>query len=136
MSGIGGFQTLLKGSSNLTNTASVLEITSISLPELGVTDIDVSSMDSTDNFMEFIGGSVDPGLIDITLNYDPAVDADILAAVGDVNETWTITFPDNSTWATVGYVNKMGGGTSTMNDKIDRVLSIKCSGVPTQTTGA
>jgi hypothetical protein len=128
MAGQGGFATTIAGS---VNTTPIGEITSISLPELGMTDIDVSSFDSASNYMEFVGGSVDPGVIDIELNYTPADDALILAAVGDVNETWTITFPDSSTWATNGYINKMGGGSTAPNDKISRTMSIKCSGVPT-----
>ena len=131
MAGQGGFATTLGGSVNFTGTNVIGEITSISMPELSMTDIDVSSMDSVQNYMEFVGGSVDPGLIDVELNYDKDEDALVLAAVGDVNETWTITFPDGSSWATNGYINKMGGGTSAPNDKISRVLSIKCSGVPT-----
>lgn len=133
MAGQGGFVTTLGGSSNFTGTNVIGEITSISLPELGMTDIDVSSFDSANNYMEFIGGSIDPGVIDVELNYDADEDALVLAALGDVNETWTITFPDASTWATDGYINKMGGGTTAPNDKITRVLSIKCSGVPTHT---
>ena len=127
MAGIGGFATTIAGS---VNTTPIGEITSISLPELGMTDIDVSSFDSSSNFMEFVGGSVDPGVIDVELNYDGDVDTLLLAALGDANETWTITFPDASTWATNGYINKMGGGSSAPNDKISRVVSIKCSGVP------
>ena len=133
MAGIGGFKTFIVGSSNMTAVTGIVEVTSISLPELGVTDIDVSSFDSASNFMEFVGGSVDPGVIDLELNYNAAIDTLILAAIGDVNETWTITFSDASTWASNGYVNKMGGGTSAPNDKISRVMSIKCSGVPTHT---
>jgi len=136
MAGIGGFATTIGGSSNFTGTSVIGEISKISLPELGVTDIDVSSMDSASNFMEFIGGSVDPGVIDIELNYDDDVDYALLSAVGDVNETWTITFPDGATWATSGYINKLGGGSSGPNEKITRVASIKCSGVPTQVTAA
>lgn len=136
MAGQGGFKTFIVGSSNMTSTNGIAEVSSISLPELGMTDIDVSSFDSVQNYMEFVGGSIDPGVIDLELNYSPAVDALILAALGDVNETWTITFPDASTWATVGYVNKMGGGSSAPNDKISRVMSIKCSGIPTHVTGA
>ena len=128
MAGQGGFATTIAGS---VNTTPIGEVTSISLPELGMTDIDVSSFDSAQNYMEFIGGSVDPGVIDVELNYDKTVDALLLGYISDVNETWTITFPDSSTWASNGYVNKMGGGTSAPNDKISRVMSIKCSGIPT-----
>jgi hypothetical protein len=133
MAGIGGYKTRVTGTSVLTSTA--LEVSSIALPELGVTDIDVSSMDSASNYMEFVPGSVDPGVIDVTLNYDPVHDSELLASVG-VADTFTVLFPDASTWVTAGYVNKMGGGTAGTNDKIDRVLSIKCTGLPTHTTGA
>ena len=133
MAGIGGFTTRITGAVNFQIGTHIAEVTSISLPELGMTDIDVSSMDSTQNFMEFVGGSVDPGVIDVELNYDAAVDTLLLAALGDANEVWTITLPDASTWACNGYVNKMGGGSSAPNDKISRVMSIKCSGVSTHT---
>jgi hypothetical protein len=144
MSGIGGFATRLNGVENFNingNTSATAvsdltrfigEVTSISLPELGMTDIDVSSFDSASNFMEFVGGSVDPGVIDIELNYDKAEDNLLLLALRDPNEVWQITFSDSSIWKSDGYINKIGGGTSSPNDKISRVVSIKCSGVPTQ----
>lgn len=131
MAGQGGFATTITGAVNFTST--IGEIVSISLPELGMTDIDVSSMSSASNYMEFVGGSIDPGVIDVELNYDKAQDALLFAAIGDDNEKWTITFPDSSTWASDGYINKMGGGTSAPNDKISRVVSIKCSGVSSHT---
>ena len=146
MAGQGGFATRLNGVENfneagnssataVSDLASFIgEITSISLPELGVTDIDVSSMDSVSNHMEFVAGSIDPGLIDIELNYDKTEDAALLAAVRDPNEVWQISFPDESIWKCVGYIDKVGGGTSAPNDKITRVASIKCSGIPTQST--
>jgi hypothetical protein len=130
MAGIGGFKTIVVGSATMTAVGGIVEVTSISLPELGMTDIDVSSFDSTSNFMEFVGGSIDPGVIDMEMNYNAANDELLLASLGAANETWTITFPDNSTWATKGYINKIGGGSTAPNDKISRVMSIKCSGVP------
>jgi len=138
MAGINGFQTTLTGSVNFTGTNQVSEIISIDLPELNVTDIDVSSMDSASNYMEFIGGSTDPGVIACTVNYTEAQDEQMSSIVGGTNvaETWTITFPDNATWATKGYVSNFGAGTASPNDKITRTFSIKCSGVPTHTTNA
>ena len=144
MAGQGGFATRLNGVENFNTSANtsatavsdlssfIGEVTSISLPELGVTDIDVSSFDSASNFMEFVGGSIDPGVIDIELNYDASEDTLLLAALGDANEVWQITFPDSSIWKSDGYVNKIGGGSTAPNDKVSRVASIKCSGVSTQ----
>lgn len=146
MSGIGGFQTRLNGTENFnaaantsaTATSSLTsyigEVVSISLPEIGLTDIDVSSMDSTENYMEAVGGSKDPGLIDVTLNYDDTETASLFAAVGDANEIWQISFPDNSIWKCSGYINKILGGEATANDKLTGVVSIKLSGKPTQST--
>ena len=138
MAGINGFQTTLGGSVNFTGTSTIAEIVSIDLPELNVTDIDVSSMDSSSNYMEFIGGSTDPGIIDCTVNYTEAQDEAMSSIVGGTNvaETWTITFPDSATWATSGYVSNFGAGTSAPNDKITRTFTIKCSGLPTHTTNA
>jgi hypothetical protein len=129
MAGIGGFGTTLAGAT----TGTVGEIVKISLPELGITDIDVSSMDSTDNYMEFIGGSVEPGVIDVEVNYDKTDTATLIGRLRAANEVWTITFPDGSTWVTSGYINKLGGGTAGTNEKIGQMLSIKCSGKPTFT---
>lgn len=136
MAGINGFQTTVGGSVNFTGTNVIGEIVSIDLPELNVTDIDVTSMDSASNFMEFIPGSTDPGVVALTVNYTEAQDKLMSGAVGGTNvaETWTITFPDAATWATSGYVSNFGAGTSQPNDKITRTFNIKCTGLPTHTT--
>ncbi len=146
MAGTGGFVTRLNGTENFnvagntsaaatTSLASFIgEVVNISLPEIGITDIDVSSFDSASNYMEFVGGSKDPGVIDIELNYDKDEEALLLAAVGAANEIWQISFPDDSIWKSVGYINKIMGGTSAPNDKISGVASIKLTGVPTQST--
>ena len=146
MAGIGGFVTRLNGTenfnvagnTNVSNTTALAsfigEVTSISMPEIGITDIDVSSFDSGSNYMEFVSGSKDPGLIDIELNYDKTEDAALLAALGAANEVWQISFPDDSIWKSVGYIDKIGGGSTAPNDKISRVASIKMTGIPTQST--
>jgi hypothetical protein len=135
---INGFQTTLKGSVNFTAGNEVSEVISVSFPELNVTDIDVTNMDSSSNYMEFIPGSTDPGTIELTVNYLEAQDALMSAIVGGTNaaEIWTITFPDSATWATSGYVSNFGAGEGTNNDKISRTFTIKCTGLPTHTTNA
>lgn len=145
MAGQGGFVTRLNGAENFQNLNTsatavsqlngfIGEVSSISMPEIGITDIDVSSFDSASNHMEFVAGSKDPGVVDIELNYDKDVDALLIAAINDANEIWQITFPDGSLWKSLGYLNKMGGGSSAPNDKISRVASFKMTGIPTQAT--
>ena len=146
MSGIGGFETRINGTENFNTAANssatavasltdfMGEVTSISLPELGVSDIDVSSMDSAQNFMEYVAGSVEPGVIDIEVNYTPDELALALAAIGDDNEIWQISFPDESIFKSVGFLSKAFGGNTTQNDKISGTASIKLSGIPTAST--
>ena len=129
MAGIGGFTMNVAFGTHFT---SVAQISTASLPELTKTDIDVSSMDSVENFMEFIGGATDPGQLDIELNYTSAMDVSILTAFNAANADVVITFSDASTWTSDAYINKMGGGTSGTNEKISRTLGFKCSGKPTQ----
>ena len=146
MSGIGGFGTRINGTENFNTAANssatavasltdfMGEVTNISLAEISRSDIDVSSMDSAQNFMEYVGGSIEPGTIDIELNYDPDQLALALAAVGDANEIWQISFPDESIFKSVGFLSKAFGGNTTHNDKISGTASIKLSGIPTAST--
>ena len=133
MAGIGGFATTISGSIDFTAGAEISEVVTIALPELSATDIDVSSMDSASNFMEFIPGSVDPGQMDLVVNYTEEQRGLSIAAVGVVQD-WTITFPDSSTYVTEGYINKNGAGTAGPNEKITSSIGIKCSGLPVHTS--
>ena len=107
MAGQGGFGIRINGTENFntaanssaTATASLVafmgEVTRVTMGEITVSDIDVSSFDSASNFMEYVAGQKEPGTIDIELNYDKDELALAQAAVGDVNEIWQIIFPDN-----------------------------------------
>ena len=143
--GIGGFLSGINGSEDFqnfnTNATSVTElnggirhIVSIADPEISMTDIDVSSMDSAQNYMEFIGGSKDPGSIELVVNYQRQDYENVIDAFGEDNQIWTITFPDSSSYSTYGYINKLGAGSAGTNEKLTRSLSIKCSGIPTHNT--
>jgi hypothetical protein len=146
MSGIGGFGIKINGTENFnaagntsaTNTASLVdfigEVTSISMGEETRSDIDVSSFDSADNIMEFIGGQIDPGTIDIELNYDPDELALAIAAIKDPNEVFQISFPDESIFKSDGFITKAVGGSTEPNGKISGTMSIKLSGAPTAST--
>jgi hypothetical protein len=138
---INGFQTTLVLSSDSTSVTSVTgfsEIVSVGFPELNATDIDITNMDSSSNYMESISGSTDPGTIEVTLNYLETQDKSLSLLVGsenfDIEDTWTITFPDSATWATKGYISNFGAGEATNNDKILRTLTLKCTGLPTHST--
>ncbi len=146
MAGIGGFGIRINGTENFneaanssaTNTAGLAsfmgEVTSISIGEETRSEIDVSSFDSVNNIMEFIGGQIEPGTIDIELNYDKDELALALAAMTSVNEVWQLSFPDDSIFKSAGFMSKAVGGDTNPNGKISGTASIKLSGGPTAST--
>jgi hypothetical protein len=104
------------------------------MPEVVVGEIDVSSFDSASNFMEYVSGHKEPGTIDLTLNYDADQLALAIAAIGDTNEIWQLSFPDDSIYKSVGFLSKAVGGDAAPNSKIAGVAAIKLSGIPTAST--
>jgi hypothetical protein len=146
MAGIGGFGIRINGTENFntaanssaTNTAGLVafmgEVTSISIGEQTRSEIDVSSFDSANNIMEFIGGQIDPGTVDIELNYDADELQLAIAAMTDVNEIWQISFPNDSVFQSAGFLSKAVGGDTNPNGKISGTASIKLSGIPTAST--
>lgn len=124
--GISGFGTTISGAV----TGALAEITSVGLSGQDVTDIDVSSMDSPEGWMEFIAGMKNAGEAQMNLLYSGANMEAILEALGGTNEVWTITLPDTSTFVCSGYLKALGSQIP-MNDKISQTCSLKLSGAPT-----
>ena len=99
--------------------------------------IDITTMDSADKFREFIAGLADAGELTFTVNYDgsaagTANDLNTAYQAG-TSETWTVTFPDTSTWvAPGGFITSLGHAIP-VDDKITQDVTIKLSGKPTFT---
>ncbi len=74
--------------------------------------LDVSSMDSTDKFREFIAGMADAGELTFQLNYDGSSggEANALntAYQSGAIETWTATIVDTSVFACLGFITNLG----------------------------
>jgi len=146
MAGIAGFGIKINGTENFntaanssaTNVAALAafmgEVTNISMPEITVGEIDVSSFDSAENFMEYVSGQKEPGTLDIELNYDPDDLELALAAIGNTNEIWQLSFPDESIFKSAGFLSKALGGDTNPNGKISGTAAIKLSGKPTAST--
>lgn len=146
MAGQGGYGIKINGTENFNTAANssatatselvanIGEVTGITMPEITVGEIDVSSFDSASNFMEYVGGQKEPGTIDIELNYDPDQLELALAAIGDTNEIWQLSFPDNSIFKSDGFLSKAVGGDTAPNSKIAGTAAIKLSGIPTAST--
>lgn len=105
--GIAGYGTTL---SLGTATAKVGQLRSISFPGLTVDDVDISNMDSTAAYKEFVPGMIDGGTVEFEAVYEKA-DAILLFAKAKARaaEQWTITFVDSATFTFIGYLNSLGG---------------------------
>lgn len=111
----------------------VAEVTVIGGPNPSCESIDVTSLDSTDGFREFIPSFKDGGEISLNLNFVKAEFdkfADNFSA--QTNETFQIVFPDTGSTNFVldGYVQDYNISTSP-DDKIGLDITIKVSGAIT-----
>lgn len=111
-------------------------LTSISGVELSAETIDVTTLDSTGGYREFIGGFKDGGEVsaDGYLSDLGTAEATLVTKVGGDEEDCVITFSNGATWAFNGVVT--GFSTSAdLEDAIGFSITIKVSGKPTFTAG-
>lgn len=101
--------------------------------------IDITTMDSTDKFREFISGMADEGELTCEVNYDGSnsgiADALDTSYQSGTAETWTVTFPDTSTYVCSGFITNLGIA-DPFEDKITQSLTIKLTGKATYTQAA
>jgi predicted secreted protein len=111
----------------------IANITNLSGPGLSRSTIDVTAHDSPDNYMEFIGGLVDPGEVSIDINYNPSVHDTLIADLEDVDpRNYQVVFPDTA--ATTWGISAIMTGfepTAPTDDKLAASLTFKVSGKPT-----
>ncbi len=98
--------------------------------------IDISTMDSTNKFREFISGMADAGEITVEINYNGASgasanDLQTAYALGSAEE-WTFTMPDTSKLVVQGFITSLGIAVP-FDDKITQSFTIKLTGVPVYT---
>ena len=138
MSGRDGFGTQFKRATTIGGgTYEVIaNVTNIGGPDRSRETIDVTSHDSTDGWMEFIGGLKDGGEISLDINYDPA------ETTHDLDDDFDDATPrgyqivilpdtiDEHTWTISGIMTGLGDEFP-YDDKMGRTMTIKVSGKPT-----
>ena len=121
------------GTSFKRNSVAVAEVNSITGPNKSRGTIDVTSLDSTGGYREFIGGFRDGGSITLSMNFT-------MATYNDFNEdfesatlqTYSIVLPDTgaTTFSFSGLVTELGMAIP-LDDKVTSDVTIKVSGVIT-----
>jgi predicted secreted protein len=106
----------------------IAEVNSISGPTMSRDTIDVTSLDSTGGYREFIAGFRDPGTVQLTMNFTN-VTYDLMKTdfEDDTQQTYEIVLPDNSSLEFIGLVTELPIEVPT-DDKITSTVTIKISG--------
>jgi predicted secreted protein len=128
---------VLTNTTAASNYTTIGNITTIGGPSQARDPIEISTMDSTTKFREFIPGMLDAGEITCDINYDGAASGTgnnlntlYLSTATDLE--WVITFADTSSYHCVGFITALGHAIP-FDDKVTQSVSVKLSGVPTFT---
>ncbi len=129
-----------KGTTLSIGGTTIAEVTSISGPSLSADSIDVTTMDTTTRYREFIQGLLDGGEVSFDLMFYPgdAGQAAMYTAFGaGTDSTYIITFPTavGATWTFDGFPTACGNEIP-MDEAITQSWTIKLSTSPTLGTTA
>lgn len=111
-----------------TTWTKVGQITDIDPPEVEADDIEVSNMESPDQFKEFDPGWADAGEIELEAQYEKA-NAAAVYGIFRTRKGFRMTFQDGSTWKFNGYLKKLGGEID-REGIVTQKLTFKVSGKP------
>jgi len=136
-----GASVLLSSTTHPTNGTAIGNIISIGGPELARDAVDISTMDSTSKYREFLPAMLDSGEITIEINYDGTAlgTANLLQSyIGSNATAIVIRFGDHTTpsseshWDCLGMITGLGNAIP-FDDKVTQSVTIKLSGVATYT---
>ena len=117
----------------------IAEVNSISGPSMSRDTIDVTTLDSTGGYREFIPGFRDPGTVQLTMNFSSTT-YEIMKNDFDAEDLggYEILFPasgDNYSFEFAGMVTELPVEI-TADDKVTSTVTIKISGAVTVNSGA
>lgn len=90
---------------------------------------DVTTMNSADKWRQFIPGLKDAKEATLDLLYEKENYSILQDAIEADPESWTITFPDGSTFVCSGFIRKVGVA-SPFDEKMTQSVTIKFTGKP------
>ena len=108
-----------------------------SIGEIGIEseEIDVTDLDSTGEFKEYIAGTKDAGEVSIAGNiHDEAVIEKMMALANSRSiEEWEVEYPSGANWSFKGFVKSFKDGEKTPDAIATFSATIRISGAPTYT---
>lgn len=128
--GTHGWGTIMTFNTAAGGTTALGELISVNPSGIEVSDIDISTMSSTDKWRTFVAGIRNAGELTVEIVFDAAEYTKLIAQLSlSTIYTWTVTLPDTSTFICTGFVKTLGGA-SPHDDKITQSLTIKLTGTP------
>jgi len=115
--------------------APIADLTSIG--EIGVEsdEIDVTTLDSTGGFKEYIAGFLDAGEVPLAgkIKSESNMEDMLALALAQTVESWKVEFPGGSTWEFEGFVKSWKEGESTVEGVREFNGSLRITGAPDYT---
>lgn len=109
----------------------VIQIMSIGGPQITVADVDVTHLQSSNVFKEFIAGFGDGGVVQLEAIYDKAQLATLYGFIR-TTKVWRILFSDSSKWDFSGHINALSTD-QPLEEEVGSPFAIKVTGKPTFT---
>lgn len=120
------------------NSVAIANISSISGPTQSAGQIDVTALDTTGGYREFIAGFRDGGEVTFEFNYDGTATSHLEASTGlkryfneGNNETWTLTMSDATVITFDAAVTGLDGPNFGVDEAQTMSATLKVSGVVT-----
>ncbi|MEU3161409.1 phage tail tube protein [Streptomyces griseoincarnatus] len=140
MAGMDGFGVQLKRGDGAEPEVftKIADVTSLNPPNISRETLDVTSHDSPNGWMQFLGSLKDPGEVSADVNYQPSEHDLLVSDFEDATpRNYQIVFPDAdvTTWEFPAILTAFEPETP-YDDKATASLTWKVSGKPTITTGA
>jgi predicted secreted protein len=141
MAGMDGFGVQLLRGDGVSPTEAftkIADVTSLNPPGISRETIDVTSHDSPDAWMEFLGSLKDPGEVSADINYQPSKHDLLIEDFEDAKpRNYKIVFPDEAqtTWTFGALLTGFEPEVPT-DDKASASLTWKVTGKPTLGAGA
>lgn len=105
-----------------------------SIGEIGIEseEIDVTDLDSPEDFKEYIAGTKDAGEVSIAGNiHDEAMIEKMMALANSRSvESWKVEYPSGATWTFSGFVKSFKDGEKTPDGIASFSATIRISGAP------
>lgn len=111
-----------------------------SIGEIGIEseEIDVTDLDSPEDFKEYIAGTKDAGEVSLAGNIHDETIVEKMLALANARsvESWKVTYPSGATWAFSGFIKSFKDGEKTSDGIASFTATIRVSGAPVYTPKA